>query len=481
MNDSAMKVEDSELAALDAMADDYRQPQPIGVGEPIHVRPGSFAIDGKTSTEESLAREWATNHKADWRFDAGIQRWFEWDGARWKQDRTRRALQLIREHIQAAAEGRGGNTKPQPALAKASVARGVETFCQIDPRVVVEHDVWDPDAFQLGTPKGMVDLRTGKRVQASRAAMITRSTSIAPADGEPTRFLQFIREATNGDETLAHFLQLVLGYCLTGSTREHALFFGYGGGKNGKSVLLNTVARIMGEYATTAAMDTFTASRADKHPTDLARLDGARMVAASETEEGRAWAESRIKQLTGGDRIAARFMRQDFFEFTPRFKLFIVGNFRPRLHNVDEATRRRFNIIPFLHTPPNPDKELEEKLAGEHPQILAWMIDGARQWHETGLTRPEAIADATDRYFEDQDLLGQWIAERCETRVGAMGKTTLLFESWRDFVRENGEEEGTQRAFAEALHKRGFERNRNNALGRFYRGIDLYSRRIMES
>ncbi|MFN6935198.1 MAG: phage/plasmid primase, P4 family [Tsuneonella sp.] len=446
----------------------------------MRVRPGALAIDGKSSTEESLAREWVCNHAREWRFDHGSQRWFAWDGSRWRQDRTRAALQLIREHLREAAEGRSGDTKPAPALAKTSVARAVETFCQIDPRIAVEHDVWDSDPFQLGTPEAVVDLRTGKRGTPDRLAMITRSTTVSPQDGEPTRWIQFIHEVTNGDLALAYFLQLALGYCLTGSTREHALFFGFGGGKNGKSVLLNTVSRIMGDYATTAAMDTFTASRGDKHPTDLARLDGARLVAASETEEGRAWAEARIKQLTGGDRIAARFMRQDFFEFTPRFKLFIVGNFRPRLHNVDEATRRRFNIIPFLHTPLEPDKDLEDKLKAEHPQILAWMIEGALQWYANGLSRPQAIADATDRYFEDQDLIGQWIAERCETRAGAMGRATPLFDSWRDFARESGEPEGTQRAFAEALHKRGFERDRVNALGRIYRGVDLRGRRIEE-
>lgn len=446
----------------------------IGIAKRPLIRPGSLAIEGKASTEESLAREWVQNNGDDWRHDAGILRWFQFSGHRWKQDGTRYALQLIREHISEAAEG-GGNIKAQPGLAKLSVAKGVETFCQIDPRIAVEHDVWDADPFALGTPGGVVDLRTGKIAKAERSAMITRSTSIAPADGEPTRWLQFIGEVTNGDDDLAHYLQLALGYCLTGSTREHALFFGFGAGKNGKSVLLNTASRIMGDYASAAAMDTFTASRGDKHPTDLARLDGARLVAASETEEGRAWAEARIKQLTGGDRIAARFMRQDFFEFTPRFKLFIVGNYRPRLHNVDEAMRRRFNIIPFIHVPPKPDKDLEEKLVAEHPQILAWMIEGARQWFETGLTRPKAIADATDRYFEDQDLIGQWLAERCDCRPGAMGRASSLYDSWRDFARENGEAEGSQKAFGEMLGKRGFERDRVNALGRIYRGLDLRS------
>ena len=440
------------------------------------IQPGCLSVDGKPS-EETLALEWVGNNRSNWRYDHGIQRWFRWDGFRWRQDGTREALQSIREHLAIAARGSAATRgKACTGLAKASVAKGTETFCQIDPRIAVEHDVWDPDVFLLGTPAGVVDLRTGKNTGADRTAMITRATSVEPVAEPPTRWLQFMQEVTNGDEDLAHFLKLTLGYCLTGSTREHALFFGYGGGKNGKSVLLNTVSRIMGDYSTTAAMDTFTASRADKHPTDLARLDGARLVSASETEEGRAWAEARIKQLTGGDRIAARFMRQDFFEFTPRFKLFIVGNFRPRLHNVDEATRRRFNIIPFLNVPAKPDMDLEEKLANEHPQILNWMIEGAREWFEKGLPRPEAIVNATDRYFEDQDLFGQWVAERCEVRTGAMGKAGDLYKSYSDFLLENGEEKITQKGLSDILSKRGFERDRVNSLGRIYRGIDVKKR-----
>jgi putative DNA primase/helicase len=430
------------------------------------ITPGALSAEG--ATEESAAREWVLMHHDAWRYDHGIACFYQWDGSRWKKDDQRLAFHLIGEHLRIA-----GSLLGKKSLApKATVARGIEAFVIANPKIGVPHDRWDSDDFLLGTPSGTVDLRTGRTRAASAADFLTRSTKVAPKAGKPERWIQFIGEVTNGDRELGRFLQQTLGYCLTGSTREHALFFVFGAGKNGKSVLLNTATRILGDYATTAAMDTFTASHGDKHPTDLARLDGARLVAASETEEGRAWAESRIKQLTGGDRIAARFMRQDFFEFTPKFKLFIVGNFQPVLHNVDAAMRRRFNIIPFVHTPPQPDMELEDKLAAEHPQILAWMIEGCRDWISNGLCRPAAVVKATERYFEDQDIVGQWVTERCDERNGALGKPKDLFESWGQFAGENGEAVGSQKALAGILQKRGFRPIRTSA-GRFWEGIDV--------
>jgi putative DNA primase/helicase len=161
--------------------------------------------------------------------------------------------------------------------------------------------------------------------------------------------------------------------------------------------------RFLADYAQTAAMDTFTASKGDRHPTDLAMLRGARLVTASETEEGRAWAESRIKQMTGGDPVTARFMRQDFFTYQPQFKLMIVGNHKPVLQNVDDAARRRFNLVPFTRKPERPDRELEGKLKAEWPGILRWMIDGCLDWLQNGLVRPAAVQAATAAYFDEQD------------------------------------------------------------------------------
>ena len=306
----------------------------------------------------------------------------------------------------------------------------------------------------------MVDLSSSKRLPARRAYYITKQTSVPPAEpGTPhPLWSKFLDDATQGDRELQRFLQQIAGYCLTGDTREHALFFVYGVGGNGKSVFLNTLTAILGDYARTSAMETFTASQGDRHPAEIAMLAGARMVSASETEEGRAWAESRIKQLTGGDPITARFMRQDFFTFTPQFKLVIVGNHKPVLRNVDEAARRRFNIIPFVHQPAEPDRQLEAKLQAEHPAILAWAIDGALDWREHGLLRPAVVRDATAEYLTEQDNVRTWVSECCDVGGRNISDTSAnLFKSWSAFAIANGEKPGTSRWFTQALQRLGYQ------------------------
>lgn len=360
---------------------------------------------------------------------------------------------------------------------KVSFASGVEKYAQRDPALAVTADDWDADPFLLATPGGTVDLKTGALRNALPEDGITRLTSVAPAEiAHCPLWLNFLRESTGGDEDLIRFLRQWCGYCLTGDTREHALAFVYGPGGNGKSVFLNTVSRIALDYAVTASMDTFTASRSDRHPTDLAMLQGARMVMVSETEEGRAWAESRIKQLTGGDPISARYMRMDFFTFRPAFKLTIVGNHQPVLRNVDEAARRRFNFIPFTLKPQTPDAELERKLMAEAPAILRWMIDGCLDWQKNGLVRPNSVTTATRAYFDAQDLMGQWLEDECDAEPGNEYKTSTnaaLFATWIKYATAAGEEHGSQKRFSAEMERRGFRRHKGTGGTREWRGIRL--------
>lgn len=201
---------------------------------------------------------------------------------------------------------------------------------------------------------------------------------------------------------------------------------------------------------------------------------GARLVTATETEEGRLWAESKIKALTGGDEISARFMRQDFFSFTPTFKLMIAGNYKPRLRSVDEAMRRRVHLIPFAVTIP-PDKrdpDLTEKLKAEWPAILRWMIDGCMMWQKTGLAPPQAVVDATNRYLETEDSTGAWIADRCECKASYEDTFAKLFASWKSWAELMGETVGSQKLLAEKLQGRGLApTDLGHARARGYRGI----------
>jgi putative DNA primase/helicase len=209
-------------------------------------------------------------------------------------------------------------------------------------------------------------------------------------------------------------------------------------------------------------------------------LHGARMVSASETEEGRAWAESRIKQVTGGDKISARFMRQDFFTYTPQFKLTVVGNHKPVLRNVDDAARRRFNIVPFTVKPAKPDRQLTEKLKAEAPAILQWMIEGCMDWQRSGLVRPRSVLEATAEYFDDQDLFGQWLEECCRVEPDNRHLTATpkeLFEAWCSYAQAAGEQPGTQTALGNSLTKRGLMKDVRKIEGkttRLWQGIALH-------
>jgi putative DNA primase/helicase len=432
------------------------------------IEVGANALGDFDPTEDGISLAFEARFKDVLRYCHHAGCWYHWDGARWRKEETKLAFSFAR---QVCREWNRHNTDK---LAKASTAAAVERFAQAARCFAVTSSTWDADTFLMGTLGGTVDLRTGDLHPARQEAHITKITSATPAPAGTAHPLwtKFLDEATNGDRELIRFLRQIAGYALTGDTREHALFFVYGPGGNGKSVFLNALTNILGDYAKTAAMDTFTASKGDKHPTELAMLKGARLVSVSETEEGRAWAESRIKSLTGGDPISARFMRQDFFTFLPTFKLLIVGNHKPVLHNVDEAARRRFNIIPFIQKPTAPDRQLEQKLRAEYPAILRWMIEGCLDWQKNGLIRPIVVTEATAEYFSEQDSVPHWLEECCETGGRNIADTTAnLFASWSAWAAASGERPGSAKSFNQVLQAQGFEPVRETPGHRGKRGF----------
>jgi putative DNA primase/helicase len=312
------------------------------------------------------------------------------------------------------------------------------------------------------------DLRTCIGRAPDPLDYITKKTacSAAPAGTPHPLWAAFLDRVTNHNTELQGFLQRYIGYCCTGFTTEHVFVFAYGTGANGKSTFISTIARIFGDYATVADMSTFIASNTERHPTDLAKLMGARLVVAQETQKGRRWDETKIKALTGGDKITARFMRQDFFDYVPTFKLFICGNHKPRLSNVDEAIRRRLLLVPFTVLIPlaERDQQLPEKLWSERRAILRWCMDGCLEWRRIGLAPPAIVRDATEAYFAEQDTLQQWLDE-CTEDGGefAFTRTTELFAAWKAWCEARNLRTGSVQTLSEALTNRGFAKKRNNS------------------
>lgn len=416
-------------------------------------------------TDEYLALLFSERFVSKLRYVAAWGRWYEWTGVVWKRDETQKTF----DHARGICREASAECDPKIAsgiASKATVA-AVERLAQSDRRHAATVEQWDADPWLLNTPGGVIDLRTGKMHAHRPDDHITKMIAITPG-GECPQWHTFLAKITNDDLDRQNFLQRVAGYNLTGSIREHALFFYYGTGGNGKGVFLNTLTGIMGDYAAVASMETFTSSSQDRHPTDLAMLRGARLVTAQETEEGRKWAESRIKALTGGDPITARFMRQDFFTFQPSFKLNIAGNHKPGLRNVDEAIRRRFNLVPFDVKIPRVerDPDLPEKLKAEWPGILKWMIQGCLAWQQNGLNPPAAVTDATAEYFEAEDAIGQWLQECCDVGKNPATNTiyralsSSLFASWGEWAVRSGEQVGSQKGFSQNLIARGYEKIR---------------------
>lgn len=425
-------------------------------------------------TDEALALRFADLYQDRLRYVSAWSRWMSWDGLQWKADDTLLAFDLSRAVCRSAAR-ECNDSRTASALASGRTVAAVERLARADRRLAATADQWDGDAWLLNTPGGTMDLRSGVTRLNCPLDYITKITAATPGGACPN-WLAFLDRATDGDPDLQSFMQRVFGYALTGDTSEHALFFLFGTGANGKSVTIDTVAGILNEYHRTAAIETFTASTTERHPTDLAGLHGARLVTAVETEEGRRWAESRIKTLTGGDKIAARFMRQDYFEFAPQFKLVIAGNHKPGLRSVDEAIRRRFHMLPFTVTIPPEDRDpnLREKLREEWPGILAWMIAGCLAWQEKGLLPPQAVREATLAYLEAEDATSSWIDECCVRQPDGWTSAASLFRSWKAWAEEAGELVGSAKRFGQNLESRGFLSHRRRD-GRGYGGLELRS------
>lgn len=404
-------------------------------------------------TEDALAAEFTRRHRDDLRYVHEWGRWLKWDGHRWAHERTLRVFDLAREITHEVGAGIL-NGRLRARIQGASTVAAIVTLARADrahARVTEDHD---GDPWLLNTPEGTVDLRTGEMRPHRREDGITKVTPVSPGECVSALWRECLAVWTEGDVELEAFLQRIAGYFLTGSVREERLPIVHGPGSNGKTRFVEALRSCLGEdYVTGVAMETLIVTRGEQHPTDVADLRGKRLAIAVETEEGRRLAESKVKQLTGGDRLRARFMRRDFFEFEPTHKLLIVGNHKPELRNVDEAMKRRLLLIPFeARIPPEKrDPYLAEKLKAERPGILRWMLDGCLAWQREGLRPPERVLAATHDYFETADAFGRWAEEEIVFNPNATMTKAAAWGSWKGWAERNGEFVGGQQRLREYL------------------------------
>ncbi|TDA70639.1 MAG: DNA primase [Clostridia bacterium] len=437
-------------------------------------------------TDLGNAQRLVAAHGQDLRYCHPWGKWLVWNGQQWQVDNTaevmRRAKDTVRgmygeaAHIDNEKERREFLQFVLKSESRDRLAATV-TLAASEPGIPVLPGELDRDPWLLNCANGTVDLRTGELRPHRREDMLSKMTPVAyDPEAACPRWEAFLERIMAGNERLITFLQRAVGYSLTASTREQVFFLLYGTGANGKSVFLTTLQAVLGDYATQAAPDLLLAKKGERHPTEVADLLGKRLVVATETESGRRLAESLVKQLTGGDKLKARRMREDFFEFEATHKLWLATNHKPRVRGTDYAIWRRIRLIPFNVTIPveEQDKSLPDKLREELPGILRWAVEGCLAWQREGLGVPDEVKAATDAYRQEQDVLAAFLEDCCIINPLAKAAAKDIYQTYLAWCEENGERPMSQRDLGMQLTERGFDRFRGGKSGGIvWRGIGL--------
>ena len=402
------------------------------------------------------------------RFSRELGTWYRWNGSWLEEDRTGVVKGLAAETVNdlrkwVAESDNADEMKRRAAHYSASSRSGRHNslldLASTDSAIRVSVDQLDSHPMMLACLNGAVNLATGELLPADPDQLLTRGVNVDyDPEAQSDLWDAFIRTIFDDDLELAGYVQRLLGYCTTGMIRDHVLAVFHGQGANGKSVLINSVKKILGEHAMTAPEGLLIRQKHEPHPERIASLRGRRLVVSNELEEKAQLAEQMVKQLTGGDDLTAREMNGRRFTFPPTFKVLMVTNHKPRVTGTDHAIWRRLRLVPFTVTipPEKDDKELTQRLVDEHaPAILTWLVQGARAWHHDGLGTCAAVDVATEEYRESQDRFGIFMAECTEESHGARTKVGDLWSRWRDWCEQAREVTGRKQDFSAALLEHG--------------------------
>ncbi|MGE9856295.1 DNA primase family protein, partial [Bacillus sp. AF62] len=407
--------------------------------------------------------------------------WLIWDGKRWKMDTRKEIERMTAKVLRSLYKS---EEEPEVKWARMCERRNIRmnSIKDLMPLVPAQREDFDKHEYLLNVENGVIDLKTGELSLHNRDLMLTKMVNIEYKKEEDCpnwkAFLESIFKDVEGntDYELIDFIQKAIGYSLTSDISEQVMFFLYGGGRNGKSTFINTIKNVLGDYAKQTNSDTFIKKKHDSGANnDIARLAGARFVSAVESEDGQQLSEALVKQITGGEPISARFLRQEFFEFTPEFKVFFTTNHKPIIKGIDEGIWRRVRMIPFTVTiaKEKMDRKLPEKLSMEMPGILNWAIQGCLKWQREGLREPKSIRVATNSYKEEMDIIEPFILDMCFLNPLAKIEAKELYTAYSRWCEDEGEIALKNRTFYRLLENKNIYKKRGAKNKVFLNGIGL--------
>jgi putative DNA primase/helicase len=441
-------------------------------------------VPGEPATELGYARRLVAVYGDRLRFVPAWRRWLVWDGTRWAPDGTGQAarwMKAIARRLTCDALAIPDQAQRKEALNRArrgessAGVTGALTLASTEPGIVLTPDDLDADPFLLNCPNGIVDLRTGQLRPHDPALLLTKLTGAAYEPGAAGRAFTAFLGRVQPEAGMRAFLARLLGHALEGRVTSHLLPIFHGEGGNGKSTLVDAVMAALGDYADAADPGLLTARSFDAHPTGVADLCGLRLAVLHETDAGRHLAEGTVKRLTGGDRLKARRMREDFWSFDPSHTFVMLTNHKPIVTGTDEGIWRRLRLVPWEVVIPagERDEQLPARLAAELDTVLAWLVAGYRDWAVRGLAEPEQVTAATAAYRADSDALRRFLGDRCLTGPHYSAGSTELFTAWAKWCADQGEDPGTQTSFATAVQNKGLDKAKDRTGRMRWRGIGL--------
>lgn len=443
--------------------------------------------ENELATDLGNARRLVRRHGENLRYVHLWRKWLVWREGHWRVDEDGEVMRLAKNTVEALhseatkIEDEAKRTELRRHALKCQAAARLEAMIQLaqsEKEVVLSPSAVDRDRWLLGVQNGVVDLRTGRFREARREDYITRIAGVAyDPDARCPEWTRFLDTITNGDEALIAHIQRAVGYTLTGSVREEVIFVLWGTGRNGKSSFRETIVALLGDYAIAAdASLLVTQKQAGGATPDVARLHGCRLVAINETAQNDILNEARVKFLTGNDKIAARHLHSEFFDFDPTHKAFVTTNHKPIVRGTDLGLWRRIHLWPFAVTIPEDRIEhgfRERVLMPELPGVLNWGLEGLRAYLSQGLKPPLAVRAATEEYRADMDALGQWIEESCEIDRAIETPTNTLYADYRRWCGQEGMFTMSGAKFGREMTARGFIRVRGGGGQKRFRGLRL--------